>query len=555
MRRAATYLLSIGLMLVACGDPGLRDRSLMAKGGFELDAAAAAASRRPVKGSKPSPSVIGLVPDTLAPYYPDGAPLVLRFEDRTALQREAIPELRAVAALLPSLALPGDAVENLLRAMLKLPEPVQIDAQRPFALIPTKLGWAAILPTRSHEEAEGRMKAIDGVYCVAGAPEVVSAYEPGFRKGFHLPGNLSVLVAPEAVPRIGSILTEAGGALGPDFRWLDGCLGPLPTDIERVDLALRAGQGGVRADLRLAPNRESPTAFFLEKMKPATSDAARWLPSNGTLYAELAARPLDWEGLFLNLARDLIPAPKLARSKELAALRGLLAAFGRDVSVMLDLTPDGLGTILLVADLDDVAGTEGYFGSSEFTELLALVAGPGGQLDWKPAAFERSGVQVGAITGNISRSRLQEWRDKGLVASTLSVLLRGPVIGYAATVSDKLCIVIGQTARPATERFIDHLRNGRPADNDHNLEAATLFPYRLAAASVNLAALFDGCREAAPYWHPQGRALKGMSLRWRLPASIAVTLEGGAIRCALRVRSTQMAEAAAKIAAALAAEK
>jgi len=555
MRRAATYLLATVLLLAACGDPGLRDRSLMAKGAFALDAAAAAASRRPVKGSKPAPSVIGLVPDTLAPYYPDGAPLVLRFEDRTALQREALPELRAVAAQLPGLALPTDGVEVVLRKLLDLPESVTIDAQRPFALIPTPLGWAAILPTRSHEEAGGRMKPLDGVYCVAGDPEVVAAYEPGFRKGFCLPGDLSVVVAPEAVPRIGTLLTEACGALGPDFRWLDGCLGPLPTDIERVDFAVRVGQGGLRADLRLAPNRESPTAFYLEKMKPASSDAARWLPSNGTLYAELTARPLDWEGLFLNLARDLIPAPKLARSPELAALRGLLAAFGRDVSVMLDLTPEGLGTILLVADLDEVAATQAYFGSPEFARLLELIAGPGGQLDWKPDAFDRNGVSVGAITGNISRSRLQEWRGEGVLASTLSVLLRGPVICYVTTVSDKLCIVVGQTARPETERFIDHLRNGRASDNDHNLEAATLFPYRLAAASVDLAALFDGCREAAPYWHPQGRALKPLSLRWRLPASIAVTIEGGALRCAVRVRSAQLAEATAKIGAALASDK
>ncbi len=555
MRREATSLLLIGLLLAACGDPGTRDRSLMARGGVPMDAAAIAALRRPPKANRPTTSVIGLVPDPLAPYYPDDAPLVLRFEDTTALLREAIPEFRQVATLLPALGLPADPIDALLRRVLKLPEAVRIDAQRPFALVPTPRGWAAILPSRSHEESEGRMKALDGVYCVAGEPAIVASFEPGFRKGFCLPGDLSVVMQPAAVARVGSILNAASGPQGPDLGWLDGCLGPLPSDIERVDFALRAGQGGLRADLRLAPNRESPTAFFLEKMKPASSDAARWLTSNGTMYLELSARPLDWEGLFLNLARDLIPASKLARSKELSTLRALLAALGRDASVMLDLTSDGLGTILLVADIDDPGSTQRYFGSQEFADLLALVAGPGGQLEWKPDAFERHGTGVGAITGHVSRTRLQEWRNGGLVESTLSVLLRGPVVGYAATVSDKLCIVIGPRARPEAERFIDHLRSGRPTDNDLNLEAGTLFPYRLGAATINLAALFDGCREAAPYWHPQGRALKDLSLRWRMPAAAAVTIEGGALRCAVRVRASQVAEAAAKIGAALAAGK
>ncbi|MHC5031294.1 MAG: hypothetical protein ACYTGU_10600 [Planctomycetota bacterium] len=544
MFRLKRGLVLLGLLgLVSCGDPGLRDRSLMS-----LDETYGNRMSRLRHRKKHQTSVIGLATDPLAQYYPDGAALVVRFSDPGALAREVAPQLRDLQRVMPQLKLPSGDPMDMIRKVAGLPAVVTIDPVRPFAFVEVEQGWAAIIPTRNRDKDSVRLKQLDAVYCVAGDPAVVAAYRPGFRKGFYLPGDVSLIAARKALGGLGARLTRVAAPLGLDLTLLDRWVPPIPGDVERVDLGVRLRQGGLRVDVRAAPRPDSQTAAFLERLKPSTSAAARWLPSQGTIYAEFLCPPADWDRFLLVFLRDVLPPLEGERAQLHFSLGRFLSALGRDASAVVTLDDKGKGTLLLVANLDDPEATRSFFGSYDCTHVLETIAGPGGSLEWTAEAFKRSGVRVGAIRGRLSRQRLLEWRRGGTVFfATLGVLLRAPAACYVAVVEDKLCIVTGHGARYEMERAIDHLQKGAPVDNDHNVEVASLFPQRLAAVSVDLAALFDGTREAATYWHPQGRNLRELSLRWRLPASVAVTAEGGALRAAIRIRPIMLAEAAAAI--------
>jgi hypothetical protein len=539
-------LVLLGLLgLVSCGDPGLRDRSLMSLDETYGNRMSALRHRKKHAGQT---SVIGLATDPLAQYYPDDATLIVRFSDPGTLAREVAPQLRDVQRVMPRLKLPtGDPVD-MIRRVAGLPAVVMIDPVRPFAFVEVAGGWAAIIPTRNRDKESVRLKQLDAVYCVAGDPKVVAAYRPGFRKGFYLPGDVSLIARRTAVAKLGARLTGVATPLGLDLTLLDRWMPPIPKDVERIDVGVRLRQGGLRVDVRAAPTPNSQTALFLERLKPSTSAAARWLPSQGTVYAEILSPPADWDRFLMVFLRDVLPRLEGEWAQLHFSLGRFLSALGRDASALVTLDDKGKGTLLLVANLDDAQATRSFFGSYDFNHLLEAVAGPEGSLEWTAEAFKRSGVRVGAIRGRLSRQRLLEWRRGGNVFfATLGVLLRAPAACYVAVVEDKLCIVTGHGARYEMERAIDHLQKGAPVDNDHNLEVVSLFPQRLAAVSVDLAALFDGTREAATYWHPQGRNLRDFSLRWRLPASVAITAEGGALRAAIRIRPTLVAEAAAAI--------
>ena len=129
----------------------------------------------------------------------------------------------------------------------------------------------------------------------------------------------------------------------------------------------------------------------------------------------------------------------------------------------------------------------------------------------------------------------------------MSIMMHGPVMAYVAIKEGKLCMVFGQRAREETERFLDAIAYGKPGGNEHSAEVDPLFRKRLVSASVDVAALFDGVREAAPLWDKHGRALRSIALRWRLPVAAAVTVEGGALRLAVRFPPRMLAEAAARI--------
>lgn len=535
--------------IAACGDPGLRDRSLTAKlaGGPRSPLTYGPSHTTPRKGVAQT-SVIGLAPDQLAHYYPDDPSLVLRFKDVDSVGREAAAELERIRKTLPGLELPAGAPADLLRRALGLPDSVLIDPVRPFAFVRCADGWVAVLPTRSSDKAPTRLRQLDAIYCVAGDPAVVQSYRPGFRKGFYLPGDLSVIAAPDAIKDFGSSLAPVLLPLGLDLAALDAWMPKCPPDIERLDLALRLQQGLLRIDLRAAPGRDSPTALYLDRMRPRPSDAVRWLPTRGTAYAEFVSPPLDWEGLLGVLLRGDAPAAGAEKERLLFSVRRLLAALGRDAAAVVHFVPQGPGSVLLVAEVDDPAATEAFLDSADLVALLSEAAGADGALEWQPKAFEHRGVAVGMIQGNLSKSRLLAWRRSGdILLSTVAVLTSGPVVVYAAMVGDKLCVAVGPKSRGEMELLVEHVQRGAPADNEHNAEVTTLFPQRLAAVSGDLGALFDACVEAAPYWNGNLAALRTATLRSAIPCSAAVTVEGGALRAAVNLRPALLAEAFARL--------
>jgi len=545
MHRVALFLLAAA---AACGDPGLRDRSLMAKLASGTRGPIFTPSQTPSKKGVSQTSVIGLAPDQLAHYYPDDPSLVVRFKDVDSVGREASAELERIRKTLPGLELPAGAPADMLRRALGLPDSVLIDPVRPFAFVRSEAGWAAILPTRSSEKAPTRLRALDEIYCVAGDPAVVQAYRPGFRKGFYLPGDLSVIAAPAALPDLGASLAPFLRPLGLDLAALDAWMPPCPPDIERLDLALRLQQGLLRIDLRAAPNRDSPTALYLDRMRPRPSGAVRWLPPRATAYVEFVSPLLDWEGLVGILLRGNAPPGGADEERLLFSVRRLFGALGRDVAAVLHLVPQGPATVLLVGEIEDPAATAAFLDSADLVALLAAAAGPDGALEWEPNAFEHRGVAVGMIRGNLSKSRLLAWRRSGdVLLSTVAVLASGPVVVYTAIVGDKLCIAVGPKSRAEMELLVEHVQRGAPADNEHNAEVTTLFPQRLAAISGDLGSLFDGCVEAAPYWNGNLAALRTASLCSAIPCSAAVTVEGGALRAAVNLRPALLAEALARL--------
>jgi hypothetical protein len=543
-------LVSILATLGACGDPGLRDRSLSRTVDARLsDSVHALVDQLPKKRPPKSP-IIGLMKDPLAALYAERSPLVLRFSELAALEKEAGEQLAEVARLLPGLGLPQGTPGQFLRQITELRSWVSLDSPRPFACVLTPEGWAAIVPTRDRSAVGMRLKPLDGIYSVAGTEEVVAAYTPGFRKGYYLPGHCSVIARPEALPKLGTKLTGLLEALGIDLTVLDGGFDFLSADVERVDISFRFLRASLRVDLRLAPSASSPTSLALERLQPQPSTTARFLPKGGTIYLEMCASPPDLKGLHHGLlgqpveTRAELPADRLA-------LREALRTLDQDVTCMLELEPDGTGRAILLAKLGRPDAVREFFRSEHMPELLQLVAGPGGRLVWRPGVFTRYGAPVGTVTGNISRSRLSTWRQGNAVQSTLGVLLRGPVVAYVAVLKSHLCVVVSQKSRADAERFLDTVRAGEPQFNEHVGMVHRLFRTRLMACSADLGALFDGGRVAAAHWHERGRELRDLDLRKRLPAACAVTAEGGALRVAVSLPPRALAEAVAKILEAL----
>ncbi len=531
-------------LAVGCADPGPRDRSLLAQMGTKGDVPAAPYLLTPPTGGKAPSSVVGLAPDPMANYYSDNAELVLRFEPVSTLQRRWAAEWGRVRQRIPGLGGMELDITAIVRRVLKLPEGVTMDKVRPFALVKLPSGWIGVLPSRSRRAAGPRLRPLDAIYAVVGDPALVNSYEPRFRKGFYFPGQVSLLGKPEALAALGTKLSLLSASIGIDLSFLDDLLTPVPTDVDRIDLAMTVEKDATRIDARMAPRRGSPTARMLKTLTPATGAAQRWLPNNGTLYIEFVESPLNLEALALGLWHDRARRMSAETQAQLDLLRPLLAALGDDAGLMIELDASGTGAVTLVASLSDPDAARAYFASAKFKKLLAAIAGDAGDLEWTPQTFERAGRPVGAVVGSLSRTRILAWRESGNAAlATLSVFLAGPTVAHIAVLDDKLVVVGGAGGQADAVRALDHLETGSARDNDHNREIAPLFGERLASASVDLAALFDGCREAAPFWHENGRVLRKTALRWRLPASIAITVEAEALRVALRIRPWRLGEA------------
>lgn len=493
-------------------------------------------------------SVIGLAPDQLAQYYPDDPELIVRFRDVDSVGREAAAELERIRKVLPGFAMPPGAPADLLRRALQLPDSVLIDPVRPFALVRTAAGWSAILPTQSNEKAPARLRQLDAVYCVAGSPAAVQSYRAGFRKGYYLPGDVSVIATPGAFRGLAPSLAAALRPLGVDPAALEGVTLPCPADIERIDLAVRLQEGLLRVDLRAAPNRDSLTAAYLDRLRPRPSGSVRFLPSRGTAYIECVSPPLEWEALLGALLRGDGRPSGATEERLLFSVRRFLAALGHDASLVLHFVQGAAGSVLLVGETDDPASVEAFLGSADLQALLARAAGQDGTLTWQPDAFESRGVHIGMIQGSLGRSGLLEWRRSGNpLLSTFAVLSSSPVVAYVAIVKDKLCVAVGPKSRSDMELLVEHVQRGAPVDNEHVTEVTALFPQRLAAVSGDLAAIFDGCVEAAPYWSEQWSGLRTAALRSPIPGSAAVTVEGGALRIAVNLRPALLAEALARL--------
>ncbi|MHC4339811.1 MAG: hypothetical protein ACYSX0_06325, partial [Planctomycetota bacterium] len=275
-------LLALAVGLAGCGDPGPRDRSLMRGATAWSPERKHDPLSRLKKKHRPGSPIIGLASDDLAPLYAEGARLIVRFDDIEALKQDAAPQLEGLAAALPFLGLPKGEPEELLREVLGLTKHVHFDAPRPFALVRIEEGWVAVVPTQDHIAGGGRLKSLDGIYCAAGDRKVVKAYSPGFRKGYYLPGSVSVIARPGALRDVGTELSRVLEPLGLDLGFLDGRLDRVADDLKRVDLALRFQRMGLRVDLRLAPNPDSDTSLQLDRLKPTSPTVVRWLPKGGT---------------------------------------------------------------------------------------------------------------------------------------------------------------------------------------------------------------------------------------------------------------------------------
>jgi len=525
------------VLAVACGESSRRDRSVVA----DLDSDTALAARvapGPVTLPHARPLRVprGLMVDPLAPYYPADASAIVRIDDFTTLQREAIPELLAVAAALPCLGLPTDKPEPALQAALGLPPSVRFDPLQPLAFVRTDEGWVAVAAVRNPEEGGERIRSLDATHCVIGDPAPVASFDPAWEHGFYLPGDLSVIATREAWPRLLAALARHLG--------IGAAVPALPPDLARLDLALRCSAAGLRVDLRAQPQAGSDTARLLDGLVPAESRCSAYLPPDGTIYLD-SVQPLDaWRQL---VARPFAPAEAAAEAR---AADPLLGCLGSDRAAMLDLDPDGSGTLLMLAEVADAVAFDRWVTAESTPAWWAALAGDGAQVTWTPASFERQGVPVAQLSCTLPPENLEKLRAGSPVLATIATLRGGRIELALARCRDLALLAAGSRARAELERLLDHVQGGPPAGNEHIEEADALFTKRVAACSVNLAALYDGCRGAAPTWTGRPEALQKLSLRWRLPAAVAATVDGGILRVAARLPARRVAEAAASVLAA-----
>ncbi|MHC4958104.1 MAG: hypothetical protein ACYTGN_06985 [Planctomycetota bacterium] len=557
MRSVALVVLL--LLLANCGDPGPRDRSLKVESNRELLTLLrrVKAKRATPGGQSASPSIIGLVSDPLAPFYPENAALVIRFDALATLDRDAGPQFAEVRQTLPELGLPAGTAEVLLRRVTGTDKSIVFDPLRPFAFIKLEQGWLAIAAARPGETAVDpeaiekdngtRLRPLDGVYAAIGSAAAVDAFKPASRTGFYLPGHCSVVATPEAAAHIGAELGSLAKPLGIDLAFIDGVLPDLPEDLARVDLSIRFDRSGMRVDARLAPQRESATALLLSRLRPATPVALDWLPRDGTFYVEMGIPALEWEGLGAHLAGAEVTIPEELDQPVLHSVRKGLSLLDKDAAALLDLDPDGTGRLFFVASLRKPEAARSFIGSPDFFRLLTAIAGPDGHLEFTPGVISEGDTAVGTITGHLSRKRLAQWRKEGLLNSSASMMLRGPIAAYVAVADDKLCLLVAKQERSETKRFVEMLKKRSQPGGAHATTADSLLHKRLASFSVDLAALYDGCRKSAPFWHEHGDALRELTLRWRLPVSGAIGIEGGALRIALRLPPDRLADAAARV--------
>lgn len=537
------YSLVVLILLVSCGQEGPRDRSSLLAGPRvpppRIEAAGqpepetAPSTPAPIEAPRvkkdPETSTEGLLPDhTLGPLYPDAPLAIVRFDDIVTLDLVVRPRLDEIRQLLPQLKLPVGSARELLRKVLDLPTTVEIEDTRPFALVHIPEGWGVLLPL-TDPAALPDARQLNELYVLVGSEEVKAAYKPAGRMQRYLRGHLSVRMTRDVHATMEQAFREAAGVIGLALPELaestDG-------DFLRYDVALNVGVRFLRLDYRAAARNGSATAKVLAKLQPGTTESVQYLPPDGTLYFE-------W-----NIAPDLFKEIWGERVKDWRVPSFLTG----DLACMLDLDPHGNALLIMVAKVSDPEAAANFLGSEQMKEFFTVGTENDPRFKWEPAVFERHGIAVGALTGQLPRALKEAWEKSGNpMLATLAGVADGPTEAFSGVLKDKVFLVAGHRSRAETERYLDRFIIGAPEQNDHTEFAGRLLHKRVAGVTVDLAALFDGTREAAYLWHKSADRLSDLTLRWPIPGAMAVTVEHGTVRAAVQVRMRAAAQATQRI--------
>ncbi|MGH7163315.1 MAG: hypothetical protein ACREID_07510 [Planctomycetota bacterium] len=531
-------VLAILALLASCADSGPRDRSLMRA----VASDPAASMPAPVRAVAKTPrSAAGLIPDHLAYFYPVGADVVVRLDDLATLERAAGPAIGEVCGALPGIGLPEGSAAEILRQALALPSEVEFDHHRPFAFVRRAGKWSCVVAASG--DGGRRMRALEAGYAVAGDPEVIGEYAASYGKGHYLPGNVSLRVEPRAVAGLGSSLSEIFGPLRISTEFFDPLCKTPHEDVDRLDVALRFAADSVRVDVRAALRTGSPVAALLTGTKPAPARVAALLPPDGVVYVDgtpsLASlgRLLGCVGLTGFRSADPSQDPRHAA----------LHAWKGESAAVLHVGADGAGTVHAIVQLENPEDGASFIGSDPFKALLVSLAGTSGYLEWRPETFRRHDLAVGAVTGYVARERIDELRAGNAVEVAIGSLLRGTVVAYVAVLDGKLCITVGEEPRPLMERFLDRVAAEAERGNPHVTQTAALFDERLAAGTIDFAALLAGLRDVVAARLANGGELVAAVEPGSATVGFALTAEGEALRLAVRVPVRSLAKGLARL--------
>jgi len=532
--RAVVLILVVALTALAgCFDPGLRDRSLMRQDATIPIHPDVFGPRRKARIRAPDAATLlaGLKTDELAPLYPADAKLVVRCADLATLQRHAVDRLSRFASLLPRWGLPGLPFGTLLRVHCQVPDSVLLDRLHPFALVETQAGWLAIVPIIGKFEDTERLRRIDQRYCVAGSPEAVRSYAPSQRTSHYLNGEFSVMAQGAAVADLGRRLTEAAAALQITLPGITNLPGATLDGVNRIDVAVRFLDSGIRAELRIAPDyqRAPNLTARIGSLKARGGRALGWLPADGIATVASGCDLPSWLAL-----TDLLGLPILdAQDPERAAiLRDAFATLGNDAAACWQLDSDGAPVLIVAAELmePDRRIANAFLAGAKMTSLLRELAKPGSEVVYRPVDFEHRGIAIGTIEGAFSRELLDGVRKNRDLGGPFARLFSDKARVHIALAGNRLCITVGERSRSAMESLLDRIAGSTAALTSPSARSNDLRRMPLFEATVDLAAFLRGSR-------PGGLA----GTRERLNLEIAVSRDGGALRVTARLPLARIA--------------
>ncbi|MFQ5844159.1 MAG: hypothetical protein ACE5JG_04145, partial [Planctomycetota bacterium] len=441
MPRVPALLLLVSLV-AGCAQEGPRDRSLLrvrtpapAPPPAEPPPEVTPPKPKPGKPKEPETSLAGLVPDSLSRLYPREPLAVVRFDDLVTLKHTAGPRLEELRYLLPELPLPTGSPLEILREAAHLPAELQVDDTRPFAFVLIEEGWTVLLPVEELTEAEG-LRPLDEIYLLAGPEAARTAYEPDGHTQQYLRGHVSVRLAPPAYGLAREVLGRLAGPLALD-------LPDPPEDFRRLDFACQFGVRDLRVDFRAAARRGSTTAALLGALEPKPSRAVRLLPPEGAVYLEWTVPP--------DLVRKVT-----GRAEDGGVLSSLWTG---DLACVLDLDQQGNTLLVLVAQTPNPETARRFWESETVQSFLTVEGEDEPRLRWTPAVFERHGISIGSLTGEIPEALLDAWKESGNpIIATAAFMLHGPIESYSGAIDDKIFLIVGHRSRSETERYLDRVR-------------------------------------------------------------------------------------------------